>query len=73
MMVAGGSLVSGSLDKTLRIWNVVEASHAEPIELTDEVLDVCYSPSGTVIAVSFQIYEVFRQFWSARVFKFFLL
>uniref|UniRef100_A0A0N5AL32 WD_REPEATS_REGION domain-containing protein n=1 Tax=Syphacia muris TaxID=451379 RepID=A0A0N5AL32_9BILA len=46
-----GSLVSASWDKTLRIWNVVEASHAEPIELTEEALDVQYSPSGAVIAV----------------------
>ena len=47
----GGSLVSASWDKTLRIWNVVESSHAEPIELNDEALDVAYSPSGAVIAV----------------------
>lgn len=51
----GNNLVSASWDKTLRLWNVVEASVAESIELIDEALDVAYSPTGQVIAVTSQI------------------
>ncbi|KHN84752.1 Periodic tryptophan protein 2 -like protein, partial [Toxocara canis] len=47
----GTSLVSASWDKTMRIWNVVESASAETIELTDEALDVAFSPSGQNIAV----------------------
>lgn len=47
----GTILISGSWDKTLRVWNIVESSAAEVIELTDEALDVAYSPSGEVFAV----------------------
>uniref|UniRef100_A0A183DQ24 WD_REPEATS_REGION domain-containing protein n=1 Tax=Gongylonema pulchrum TaxID=637853 RepID=A0A183DQ24_9BILA len=49
--VQGNSLASASWDKTLRIWNVVEASTAETIDLLDEALDVAYSPSGELLAV----------------------
>lgn len=45
------SLASVSLDKTLRIWNVVEASSAEAVQLVYEGLDVKFSPSGEIIAV----------------------
>ncbi|VBB30467.1 unnamed protein product [Acanthocheilonema viteae] len=49
--VHGTHLASVSWDKTLRIWNVVESSAAESIDLLYEGLDVAYSPSGEILAV----------------------
>lgn len=49
--VHGTYLASASWDKTLRVWNVVEASTPETIELLDEALDVVYSPTGEILAV----------------------
>uniref|UniRef100_A0A1I8EA68 U3 snoRNP-associated protein Utp1 n=1 Tax=Wuchereria bancrofti TaxID=6293 RepID=A0A1I8EA68_WUCBA len=49
--VHGTHLASVSWDKTLRIWNVVESSVAESIDLLYEGLDVAYSPGGEILAV----------------------
>lgn len=49
---SGTHLASTSWDKTLRIWNVVESSVAESIDLLHEGLDVAYSPGGDILAVS---------------------
>uniref|UniRef100_A0A0R3RJZ7 WD_REPEATS_REGION domain-containing protein n=1 Tax=Elaeophora elaphi TaxID=1147741 RepID=A0A0R3RJZ7_9BILA len=49
--IHGTHLASASWDKTLRIWNVVESSVAETIDLLHEGLDVAYSPSGEILAV----------------------
>lgn len=46
-------MASASWDKTLRIWNVVESSVAETIDLLYEGLDVAYSPGGEILAVSY--------------------
>uniref|UniRef100_A0A914DMK3 Small-subunit processome Utp12 domain-containing protein n=1 Tax=Acrobeloides nanus TaxID=290746 RepID=A0A914DMK3_9BILA len=44
------TLASVSLDKTLRIWNVVEATGSEAIQLIHEGLDIKFSPSGDILA-----------------------
>lgn len=49
--IAGNNLASTSWDKTVRIWNIVEASAAETLDLLDEGLDIAYSPMGDVLAV----------------------
>ncbi|CAG9530253.1 unnamed protein product [Cercopithifilaria johnstoni] len=49
--VHGTHLASASWDKTLRIWNVVESSISESIDLLYEGLDVAYSPGGEILAV----------------------
>lgn len=40
--VFGSTLASTSLDKTLRLWNVVDSSSMEPVQLMNEGLDVKY-------------------------------
>jgi len=44
-------LASVSLDKTMRLWNVVEGSGAESVQLLNEGLDVKHSPCGHLLAV----------------------
>lgn len=44
-------MASVSLDKTLRIYNVVEPSGTEAIQLIHEGIDVKFSPSGELLAV----------------------
>ncbi|TKR77582.1 hypothetical protein L596_018524 [Steinernema carpocapsae] len=43
------TLASVAHDKTLRVWNIVQGG-SETITLTDEGLDVAYSPCGFVLA-----------------------
>uniref|UniRef100_A0A0N4ZU49 RNA-splicing ligase RtcB homolog n=1 Tax=Parastrongyloides trichosuri TaxID=131310 RepID=A0A0N4ZU49_PARTI len=48
--LSGNNLASVSWDKTLRITNIVDGTN-EVITLTDEALDVTYSPCGKILAV----------------------
>ncbi|GBP40588.1 Periodic tryptophan protein 2 homolog [Eumeta japonica] len=51
--LASSRLISGSWDKTVRIWNCIESgSENEVIHLTSDVLQVAFRPDGDEIAVS---------------------
>jgi periodic tryptophan protein 2 len=46
-------LVSGSWDRTIRVWNVFGRSHAvEPLSLNSDVLAVAFRPDGKELAAS---------------------
>jgi periodic tryptophan protein 2 len=50
---SGNVLVSGSWDKSIRIWNVFGRSRAvEPFQLSSEVLAVTFRPDGSELAAS---------------------
>ncbi|CAI2348929.1 unnamed protein product [Caenorhabditis sp. 36 PRJEB53466] len=48
--IHGNLLVSGSWDRTIKVWTIID-SKAETVEVSHEVLDVKFSPSGEVIGV----------------------
>ncbi|KAI1729223.1 WD domain, g-beta repeat domain-containing protein [Ditylenchus destructor] len=50
-MVAPKQTQLNCLYKTLRLWNVVDSSSMEPVQLMNEGLDVKYSPCGHIVAV----------------------
>ena len=50
---AGGTVVSGSWDHTVRIWNIFGRTQtSEPLELPADILDVVFRPDSKQIAVS---------------------
>ncbi|KAI9674623.1 MAG: hypothetical protein M1829_003705 [Trizodia sp. TS-e1964] len=50
---SGGTLVSGSWDHTVRIWNIFGRTQtSEPLHLQSDVLSVAFSPNSSQIAVS---------------------
>lgn len=50
---SGGTVVSGSWDRTARIWNVFGRSQAsEPLQLQADILDIAIRPDSKQIAVS---------------------
>lgn len=49
----GGLLVSGSWDKTARIWSIFNRTQtSEPLQLQSDVLDVAFRPDSLQIAIS---------------------
>ncbi|KAJ2896170.1 uncharacterized protein MKZ38_005777 [Zalerion maritima] len=49
----GDSLVSGSWDKTARIWNIFSRTQtSEPLQLQSDVLDVSFRPDSQQVAIS---------------------
>ena len=50
---SGGALVSGSWDRTVRIWNIFARTQtSEPLQLMSDVLCVAFRPDSKQIAVS---------------------
>ncbi len=68
----GTQLITGSRDKTVRIWNIPEANiqaakHFKLLKANDEVFTVAISPNGQYIAAgnqdgSIQIWDIFNDF-----------
>ena len=49
----GGSLVSGSWDRTVRIWSIFSRTQtSEPLQLQADVISVAFRPDGKQLAVS---------------------
>ncbi|KAK5656111.1 hypothetical protein OQA88_4871 [Cercophora sp. LCS_1] len=49
----GGLLVSGSWDRTARIWNIFDRTQtSEPLQLNSDILDIAFRPDSLQIAVS---------------------
>lgn len=49
----GSHLVSGSWDRTVRLWSIFGRSQtSEPLQLTSDVLDVAFRPDGKQVAAS---------------------
>lgn len=49
----GGLLVSGSWDKTARIWSIFNRTQtSEPLQLMSDVLDIAFRPDSLQIAIS---------------------
>lgn len=61
----GGSLVSGSWDRTVRIWDVFSRTQtSEPLQLQADVLSVAVRPDGEQVAVA--TLDGSLTFWSIR-------
>lgn len=50
LAIHGSNLATVSLDRTMRIFNIVDQSQSESIKLVSEGLDVKFSPCGKLIA-----------------------
>ncbi|KAI0346477.1 WD40 repeat-like protein [Trametopsis cervina] len=49
----GNQLASGSWDKSVRVWNIFDRSHAvEPFQMNSDVLAVAFRPDGKELAAS---------------------
>lgn len=49
----GGLLVSGSWDRTARIWSIFERTQtSEPLQLQSDILDIAFRPDSLQIAIS---------------------
>lgn len=60
----GGTLVSGSWDRTVRIWNIFARTQtSEPLQLQSDVLCVAFRPDSKQVAVSTLDGQL--TFWSA--------
>lgn len=52
-VASSSTMVSGSWDKTIRIWNALESSNDhETIDLMSDAMAVCFNPNGEEIAVA---------------------
>lgn len=61
----GSSLISGSWDKTVRIWSIFGRTQlSEPLQLQSDVLSVAFRPDGKQIAATTLDGEV--SFWSVE-------
>ncbi|CAJ0943009.1 unnamed protein product, partial [Mesorhabditis belari] len=49
--ISNNSLLTGSWDKTFKLWNITESQPVDHADLTCECLCVAFSPCGTLIAV----------------------
>lgn len=49
----GGSLISGSWDKTARIWSIFDRTQtSEPLQLQADILDIAVRPDSSQLAIS---------------------
>jgi WD40 repeat protein len=60
----GLTLVTGSVDKTIKFWDLVSHQEMLTLETPDEVMGVAYSPDGKQLAIA--CYDGTVKYWRAK-------